>query len=1529
MPFPAVSQRRAEWLSQTMYAESSDDETTLGGDALNLPIDLDTGTSPEPKQNTGRGFGAAEAVAAGTASASATTTSTSTTHVPPSNQSQSSRSCIKELDEYDDGDSENDDEDDDDSATTCQSMDLLSHYTPAPVKLPNMAVEERSSSRSSSGISSHSSCGSGGGKITTTTDVAATNVATNVNVTVDDGNGNKNIKECALDMLADAASGQALQLRAAAPSATVTHSVTALHTMQLPTPTATSNQGFASSHQTLGNHATSPQPPSHRSEEDLASPSASSERPTKMMFSPASQTLNMLDSLNNATQDDLFLSTSSFKPKPAKAKASTCTLPNLNMNVNTKATNAIVIAKPKPKPKTTKTKPTAPSVLQVARKEHTHNQQPQPHSTTATTLTHNDSGEPRTTKRVNFSQTEERVTFHTRNDSEFSQQPTVVSVSRSTQDSSTSSVVVVASASASATNSQASSSKSSKSQQGLNKNKNPMSSWLTTATRKQNQNQTPEKSSCSPAVPVSVSASVPISASDKEKKKKTTTNMNSNISAVHASAATTANKSSTTQSCSATKTPTLASSLAPNNVPTLPLWSSGAPAEAKKSVPSPAPAPTVKQLNGSGPQKRASAPSDATTTAAGTTTNIPTTTTVKMTAADLVVQCGECACVGQDQRKGNSQPTTANQQQQQRHHSLCQHHPDFDEYVLEMTRSGAVRGCLSCRNQLKYDFNHSNETSAATVRVHAKNCRQHPDYEKNLVEARHRQSQLQIKSQQQRATNKASASMIPVPTKKKQTQTKTTKSSYMNNHHKKRSPSLLLVKSPNNKKRKLDRPPATNNNNTNSNTNNNDGINGMIMIVQACDLEQGLRVGCQQCARIRNIGKVYADKCHQANCPLRPKEFQRGIEFANCAKCKSMLEAHRHQQGSVQVSMRGVGGTSHVNTCPNRPVNKGGVVVRVVNEVGGDRGIDNGGGASARSYHGHNKRNVSGSGGAIISATKSILPNAKKALHMRAANRPQSNTATDVHAPVPTAPAPPLIKNTNRKRITLRTCDLQKGGLAAGGSRNGYCYECCYILTHHRISTRKTGHVPGCLVRTLEARHGAESAGCLKCQAELDSGGRRGDRRDRSTHHNPHCPNRQANRSKVIVHLVDGDGGGDLSDQNATNNNDTASAKAIQAKKGSTVMMTKKQASIQVPVPVDQDRINNRNSNNIHVNDCNMDFGDGDGVPDAGEDSDSDSDDDDDANSMVGNAVAPSSSLPLAKTRSKTKTKTLASLYAQSRRTDFGSPAHTVGAGATKTAAVSSTVAAMRAHTQRILSHGTTGIATSAVTTPAPTSTATSTSREARLALRTSQREVTPFATLDDRYQQPHQHQHRLHNHNHVHVTPSPAHFHAHSAPMLTAPTPGDTVARLSDGTPTWISCGNPWGDASHLEGDHVLLFNDSLQAYEAPLDAVVDVGVENDGSSQSQSPITPPRRYASDVLGVNSPYRQTHTVVMGGDGSGADAGGSGYTVLTLKRDNYAMRPWGFATCLHEFGGACLVTSVVPGSPAEQGVRSLLWRTVL
>lgn len=71
------------------------------------------------------------------------------------------------------------------------------------------------------------------------------------------------------------------------------------------------------------------------------------------------------------------------------------------------------------------------------------------------------------------------------------------------------------------------------------------------------------------------------------------------------------------------------------------------------------------------------------------------------------------------------------------------------------------------------------------------------------------------------------------------------------------------------------------------------------------------------------------------------------------------------------------------------------------------------------------------------------------------------------------------------------------------------------------------------------------------------------------------------------------------------------------------------------------------------------------------------------------------------------------------------------------------------------------------------------------------------------------------------------------------------------------------------------------------------------------------PKRFVANPLEEGSPYHATHRSPARG----------GYSVLRFTRDRMGMRPWGLTVRNHEFGGACLVDSIEPLSPAENAVR--------
>ena len=104
-----------------------------------------------------------------------------------------------------------------------------------------------------------------------------------------------------------------------------------------------------------------------------------------------------------------------------------------------------------------------------------------------------------------------------------------------------------------------------------------------------------------------------------------------------------------------------------------------------------------------------------------------------------------------------------------------------------------------------------------------------------------------------------------------------------------------------------------------------------------------------------------------------------------------------------------------------------------------------------------------------------------------------------------------------------------------------------------------------------------------------------------------------------------------------------------------------------------------------------------------------------------------------------------------------------------------------------------------------------------------------------------------------------------------------------------WVPCANPWGEMGHQEGD-VVLFSPA------------------DYQSKYETYGPNPERFAMDPFESKSmTYHKSHKSQENG----------GFHVLKLSRDRLALRSWGFTFCYHDFGGACLVKSVEPLSPAN------------
>jgi hypothetical protein len=113
----------------------------------------------------------------------------------------------------------------------------------------------------------------------------------------------------------------------------------------------------------------------------------------------------------------------------------------------------------------------------------------------------------------------------------------------------------------------------------------------------------------------------------------------------------------------------------------------------------------------------------------------------------------------------------------------------------------------------------------------------------------------------------------------------------------------------------------------------------------------------------------------------------------------------------------------------------------------------------------------------------------------------------------------------------------------------------------------------------------------------------------------------------------------------------------------------------------------------------------------------------------------------------------------------------------------------------------------------------------------------------------------------------------------------GDTIDAIE-----WSKAPNPWGADGYQLGDVALFANDNpgLEHFEALL---------------------PSPRYELNPFAASQVYSTTHRT-----------NGEGFQVVELRRDPVAQLDWGFTVDRHEFGGACLVTSVDPVSPASSAV---------
>lgn len=104
-----------------------------------------------------------------------------------------------------------------------------------------------------------------------------------------------------------------------------------------------------------------------------------------------------------------------------------------------------------------------------------------------------------------------------------------------------------------------------------------------------------------------------------------------------------------------------------------------------------------------------------------------------------------------------------------------------------------------------------------------------------------------------------------------------------------------------------------------------------------------------------------------------------------------------------------------------------------------------------------------------------------------------------------------------------------------------------------------------------------------------------------------------------------------------------------------------------------------------------------------------------------------------------------------------------------------------------------------------------------------------------------------------------------------------------------WEPCSNPWGHEGFLDDDIV-------------------VYTSTPGIGDAECVITS-ARYEVDPFSKYPRYQLTHNRPE-----------EGFHALVLRRDTLSNSSWGFACHRHEFGGACLVSNVIPLSPANTAV---------
>ena len=111
---------------------------------------------------------------------------------------------------------------------------------------------------------------------------------------------------------------------------------------------------------------------------------------------------------------------------------------------------------------------------------------------------------------------------------------------------------------------------------------------------------------------------------------------------------------------------------------------------------------------------------------------------------------------------------------------------------------------------------------------------------------------------------------------------------------------------------------------------------------------------------------------------------------------------------------------------------------------------------------------------------------------------------------------------------------------------------------------------------------------------------------------------------------------------------------------------------------------------------------------------------------------------------------------------------------------------------------------------------------------------------------------------------------------------------------PNWVdTTEDPWGKPGYVIGD-VMLYGPPRGLFHIEI-------------------LVPSKRYVIDPFALALSYRKSHMTPQ-----------EGLTNLTLRRDPFAIQPWGFQMCWHEFGHACLVQSIEPMSPAAAAVSFCL-----